>query len=119
VIENRLQSFDASAEPISVLQDNAIMCAPVLDVGEAMRDPQMAARGAMQEIVQPGFGPVALPRSPFHCSHSPVRIPGPSPALGEHNAEVMEELLGYSRETVEQLTRAGVLVQPPPDAPKA
>ncbi len=97
IIEEWLQSFPSADTPISILQDNAIMCAPVLDIGEAMRDPQMVARGAMQEIVQPGFGPVALPRSPFHFSHSPVEIPGPSPRLGEHNAEVMERLLGYSR----------------------
>jgi CoA:oxalate CoA-transferase len=115
IIEEWLQSFSSADTPISILQDNAIMCAPVLDIGEAMRDPQMLARGAMQEIVQPGFGPVALAKSPFHFSHSPVEIPGPSPRLGEHNAEVMERLLGYSRETVEALTREGVLVQAPPD----
>ncbi len=67
----------------------------------------------MQEVVQPGFGPVALPKSPFHFSDAPVEISGPSPGLGEHNAEVMEDLLGYSREAVAELTREGVLVQAP------
>ncbi len=113
VIEQWLQSFPTADIPISILQDNAIMCAPVLDIGEAIRDRQMQARGIMQEVVQPGFGPVALPKSPFHFSDAPVEISGPSPGLGEHNAEVLEDLLGYSREAVAELMREGVLVQAP------
>src|SRR5260370_13747169 len=111
IIEEWLQSFPTADAPIAFLQDNAIMCAPVLDIGEAMRDPQMRARGIMQEIVQPGFGPVPLPKSPFHFSAAPVEIPGPSPRLGEHNTQVLESVLGYSREAVEDLTREGVLVE--------
>jgi CoA:oxalate CoA-transferase len=111
IIDDWLQSFPTADAPIAILQDNAIMCAPVLDIGEAMRDPQMRTRGIMQEIVQPGFGPVPLPKSPFHFSAASVEIPGPSPRLGEHNAEVLESVLGYSREVVETLIRDGVLVQ--------
>lgn len=111
VIEEWLKSFASADEPLAVLRDSAIMCAPVLDIGEAMRDPHMQARGAMQEIVQPGFGPVPLPKSPFHFSEAVVEIAGPSPRLGEHNAEVLQQIAGYSRETIEALTREGVLVE--------
>jgi crotonobetainyl-CoA:carnitine CoA-transferase CaiB-like acyl-CoA transferase len=114
VIEEWLKSFPDADAPISILQDNAIMCAPVLDIGEAMRDPQMQSRGAMQEIVQPGFGPVPMAKSPFHFSEAPVEIPGPSPRLGEHNAQVLGSLLGYTHDAIEALKREGVLVEEPP-----
>jgi len=111
IIEEWLRSFPNADAALSILKDNAIMCAPVLDIGEVMRDPHLRSRGAMQEIVQPGFGPVALPKSPFHCSQAVVEIPGPSPRLGEHNAEVLRSMAGYSSEDVEALTREGVLVE--------
>ncbi|HEV3112738.1 MAG TPA: CoA transferase [Candidatus Binataceae bacterium] len=113
IIEGWLRSFPNADVPLSILRDNAIMCAPVLDIGEAMHDPHMQSRGAMQEIDQPGFGPVPLPKSPFHFSQAVVEIPGPSPRLGEHNAEVLHRVAGYSRQAVEELTREGVLVETP------
>jgi CoA:oxalate CoA-transferase len=111
IIERWLKSFPDSETPLRILRDSAIMCAPVLDIGEAMHDPHMRTRGIMQEIVQPGIGSVALPKSPFHFSQAAVEIPRPSPRLGEHNAEVLAEVAGYSRERVQALTREGVLVE--------
>jgi CoA:oxalate CoA-transferase len=113
VIEGWLKSFPDAETPLRIMRDNAIMCAPVLDIGEAMRDPHMQSRGAMQEIVQPGFGAIALPKSPFHFSQAAVEISGPSPRLGEHNEQVLQEIAGYSREALEELTRQGVLIRAP------
>jgi len=111
IIERWLQTFADDEAPLAVLRARAIMCAPVMDIGEAMRDPHMQARGAMREIVQPGFGPVSLPITPFHFSQAIMEIPRPSPGLGEHNAEVLQQIAGYSPAQVEALTRAGVLVE--------
>ncbi len=111
IIESWLQSFPDAEAPLRILRNSAIMCAPVLDIGEAMHDPHMQARGIMQEIVQPGIGRVALPKSPFHFSQAAVEITRPSPRLGEHNSQVLMEIAGYSRETVQALTRQGILVE--------
>ncbi len=42
-----------------------------------------------------------------------------APLLGQHNAEVLKEFLGYSDERIAQLKQQGVLVERPIDAPKA
>lgn len=110
IIEQWLKSFADAETPLRLLREAAIMCAPVLDIGEAMRDPHMQARGIMQEFAQPGLGKIALPRTPFHFSEAAVEIPGPSPRLGEHNAQVLHEVAGYSRGVIEELTREGVLI---------
>ncbi len=78
---------------------------PVLDLDEATRHEQAAARGAYQPI--PGSEipqPVVSPR--FSRSRTPV--PPPPPAVGADTDAVLAEL-GYAPERVASLRAAGVL----------
>jgi formyl-CoA transferase len=45
---------------------------------------------------------------PFTLSDSPVQIQR-SPLLGEHSAEILEELLEYPEERIEQVREAGAV----------
>jgi crotonobetainyl-CoA:carnitine CoA-transferase CaiB-like acyl-CoA transferase len=116
IIEEWLQSFPTRDEPLKILADHRILSAPVLDIGEAMNHPQMKSRGVMQQVDHPGVGPIPLPRAPFVVSGSSVEIRARTAFLGEHNEAVLSRYLGYSKEKVAQLTRAGVLIAEP--APK-
>jgi len=50
-----------------------------------------------------------VPGVPIHFSKTPASIESFAPALGEHNFEVYEEVLGLSREEVEALHKDGVI----------
>jgi CoA:oxalate CoA-transferase len=116
IIEQWLQSFPTRDEPLKILADHRILSAPVLDIGQAMNHSQMKARGVMQEVDHPGIGPIPLPRAPFVVSNASVEIRARTAFLGEHNEAVLTRYLGYSKEKVAELTRAGVLIaEPPPD----
>jgi len=67
----------------------------------------------MQSILHPGLGPIAIPKSPFRMSETPVMIRNRAPLLGEHNEKILGKYLGYSAEKVAELTKAGVLTQDP------
>ena len=45
---------------------------------------------------------------------TPCRLRRPAPRLGEHNAEVLREWLGFDRTRIDELVAIGVLVQTPP-----
>ena len=113
LIEEWLQSFPTRDEPLAILGKARILSAPVLDISQIINHPVIQERGAMQSIPHPGLGPVALPKSPFRMSETPAMIRGPEPLLGEHNERILSDYLGYSREKIEGLTKAGVLVQDP------
>ena len=58
-----------------------------------------------------------LVRSPYRVDGercTPVR---PAPRRGEHNADVLRELLGYDASHIADLERAGVLQASPDDEP--
>ena len=49
--------------------------------------------------------------SGLHFSRTPAKITDYSPFLGEHNEDLLEDLLGLDHDTVKKLTESGVLYQ--------
>ncbi len=98
-----------TAEWLSVLKEADIPAGSLNTVSDAMRDPQIAARGMLMDIEQPGG-------ATFTVAGSPVRIDGdqpqpvkPAPALGQHTEEVLREMLGMGEEEIEELRKGKVI----------
>ncbi len=86
-----------------------IPSAPVRDVAEVMDDPHMHARGFLERVEHPEFGPVVLQGSPLRL-HGTGRVATvPSPSVGQHNAEVYQRWLGLSAAEVAGLRAEGVI----------
>ncbi len=82
---------------------------PVQDAQEIFDDPQVAARQLMIEVPDPVLGSVKLVGPVAKLSGSPEPRTGAAPRLGEHNAEVLMEMLGYTKEQVGRLEEDGVI----------
>jgi crotonobetainyl-CoA:carnitine CoA-transferase CaiB-like acyl-CoA transferase len=113
MVEQWLQSFESREEPLAMLERAHIMCAPVLDTPGFLNDPQIKARGLIQQVEQPGIGPIGIPKAPFHFSDARVEIRMRAPMLGEHNAAALSSVLGYTKEKIAALGEAGVLHHDP------
>lgn len=89
-----------------------VPCGIVMDIEEVLNDEDLNARGVFQEIDQPGIGKLRLPRPPviFGGEPAPVR---PGAFLGEDNARLYKELLGYDDARLAQLVEEGVITAPP------
>ena len=76
------------------LQANHVPAARVRTMGEAIADPQMAARGVIHRHMS-GFGmdgPFGVPLAAFTFAHGGPRIDAPPPTLGQHTDEIIAEL---------------------------
>jgi formyl-CoA transferase len=80
----------------------------VLDNADLANDPSLRERGAFVELEHPVRGPFVMPGWPIKMSGSSVPVEV-APLLGQHNEEVLGELLGYSAEQVAELREAKVL----------
>jgi crotonobetainyl-CoA:carnitine CoA-transferase CaiB-like acyl-CoA transferase len=109
IVEEWLQSFPTRDEPIALIQAAHILCAPVLDTAGVLSDEHNLARNSFHDIEQPGAGKVRLPKAPFRFSDAAVEIQGHAPLMGEHNEQILRDVLHYTPERIEELTRAGVL----------
>jgi formyl-CoA transferase len=69
-----------------------VPCGPILDTRELLEDEDLKASGMIVEVDHPERGTFKTVGCPFTLSDSPVQITRP-PLLGEHNTEILEELL--------------------------
>ncbi|MFC2003511.1 CaiB/BaiF CoA transferase family protein [Chloroflexota bacterium] len=83
--------------------------APILNVAEALNDPQLLSRKMVVEVDQPNWGKYKTLGTPFKMTQIEQERYEPPPQLGEHTEEVLGGLLGCSSEKIEQLRTDGVI----------
>jgi crotonobetainyl-CoA:carnitine CoA-transferase CaiB-like acyl-CoA transferase len=71
-------------------------------------------REALVDVGDENGDPLRLPRSPFRFSDATVGTHGRPAWQGQHNREVLREVLAMTDDAIDQLARDGVLVQRPP-----
>ena len=76
---------------------------------ELLNDPQLHARGFIQEVDRAFIGQHPQPSMPFRETEKPFPIRSAPPTLGEHNREILGGMLGLSDAEIDQLTRDGII----------
>ena len=118
LVEPAIRKMSA-ADMEAKLMDAGVPCARVNDFKEVFAHPQIVARGVVQTIEHPRLGTMQVTRNPVLLDHGGPDIARPAPMLGEHSAEILQEL-GYSAATIQTLVASGVTkVAAPPHATAA
>ncbi|MBF7084516.1 CoA transferase [Desulfallas sp. Bu1-1] len=92
------------------LGGEGIPCAPVLTVGELMEDRHVLERKMIIDINDPALGPVKVINVPIRLSKTPGSVRTPSPTVGQHTTEVLQEV-GFSPQEIERLIKNKVVLQ--------
>lgn len=95
-------------EVMRILGEVGVPCGAVLDSGDVLANEHLKARGMIQTIEHPTRGNFTMPGCAVQLSESPVEV-RPSPLLGQHNAEILGNLLGLSNVDLANLKENGVL----------
>ena len=61
------------------------------------------------EVDYPGKGKVPIPGPVIKLSKTPGQVPRRSPLLGEHNEEILSELLQYTSDDIIRLQSEGIV----------
>jgi crotonobetainyl-CoA:carnitine CoA-transferase CaiB-like acyl-CoA transferase len=97
-----------TAEWVGRLAGASIACGPVYEFDEVFEDPQVHHLGLLTEVDQPGHGVVRTLGFPYRGSTVRAVVRRPAPRLGEHTAEVLEEL-GTGRDEIARLVEIGAV----------
>jgi formyl-CoA transferase len=95
-------------EVMKIMGSAGVPCGAVLDSVELLNDPHMRERGMVVTIDHPVRGKFTMPGCPVKLEDSPVEVTS-APLLGQHNAEIYSELLGFGGSDLDQLKSQGVI----------
>jgi crotonobetainyl-CoA:carnitine CoA-transferase CaiB-like acyl-CoA transferase len=84
------------------LDEAEVPCAPVLRRADVMHNPQVVNNQLIELVEQPTLGTVRQARPAARFEHTPARIAGPAPRVGQHTDAVLAEA-GYSATEIQGL----------------
>ncbi len=94
---------------LTALEAGGVPAAPVQTVDKVIGDPQVAARDMVAEVDHPVAGHTKIPGVPVKMSRTQGRVRRPAPTLGQHNEEILTQVLGLSKAQVDELRSKGAL----------
>jgi formyl-CoA transferase len=98
-------------ELMDLLNQYDIPCGPILSMKEIIEEPSLRKTGTVVEVDHPTRGKYFSVGNPIKLSDSPTEVLR-SPLLGEHTAEILREVLGYSEAEVRRIEASGAIGEP-------
>jgi len=98
-------------EWIDGLAKAGVPASPVNDIAQVFQDPQVKARGMQLTLPYAGAanGKVDLIANPIRFSETPIEYRMPPPTLGQHTAQVLQELLDIGPAELAELKARGAV----------
>ncbi|MCK0754349.1 CaiB/BaiF CoA transferase family protein [Chromohalobacter japonicus] len=96
-------------ECIDRLVKTDILCAPVLDIEQAIHHPQAKENNILWEADVPNKGPKEIVGNPVKLLNNPLEMKYSPSRLGEYSVEVLYEF-GYKQEEINHLENKGVII---------
>lgn len=99
----------STQEVFATCQNLGIPCSPVQTLSDVLHDPHLQQRGMLREVKGPDSRPMMLFGTPIQFEDTCPPDPAIARKLGQDNEAVYGELLGLTREEVEECRQTGVL----------
>jgi CoA:oxalate CoA-transferase len=109
IVQQWIDSMPSDDEVLLLLEEHRVPHAPVLTVEEAISHPHLRERGTVTTVEDRFIGKFDVPGFPLRFSAFPDELQLPAPTLGQHNAQVLGDYLGYSPLQIERLEADGIL----------
>jgi len=91
------------------LRTAGLPCGSINSIPEVFAHPQAEARQMVVESMHSTAGRLRLPGFPYKMGATPASVRCAPPTLGQHNCQVLCELLGYAPADVDDLEARGVI----------
>ena len=93
---------------VARLEAENVPCGPIYDLKQVFEHEQVKFRGLKQLVPHAAGVDAPTVASPMNLSDTPIQHTRSSPALGEHNSEVLQGILGLDADALEGLRKKGI-----------
>lgn len=94
---------------MSELQHSGIPAGVVQSQADLWEDPQLQHRGFFQWLDHAECGPMPYDGLTYHLSETPGALRMPQALIGQHNEEILKEILGLDDDEISELVVGGIL----------
>ena len=102
-------------EAMAILNEHDIPCGPILSMQEIAVDASLRATGTVVEVDHPTRGKYLSVGNPIKLSDSPSEVTR-SPLLGEHNNEILRDVLHFDAKRIAEIHASGAMGEPQREA---
>ena len=96
-------------EWITILEQHDVPCGPINNYQQVFADPHVIHRGIKVDTPYEDGSIISTIASPLRLQSTPPEYKRPPPKLGDSNFESLNQLLGYSVESIEQLKKEKIV----------
>ena len=109
-VRNRWSKTHTKADLVEGCQNMHIPWTPINTIEDVCHDQQLKHRGFFVEVEHPELGETfTYPGAASKMSGTPWGNPTRAPLIGEHNLEIYEKELGFSKEELALLATGGII----------
>ena len=111
-LEDAIAAWTAECDSRSLmtqLQNAGVPAAATHDLTSLFNDPHLAARRFWQWLDRAVVGRQPHPSPPYRSGSAPLPIARSAPTLGQHNQEVLRDILGLDRNDLGRLVSLGIV----------
>lgn len=95
-------------EVVHLLETAVVPTAPIWNIEQALNSEQARATGFLTPVKDEHLEGLKLPSQPVRFSNLAANTVGSAPMLGEHNAEILTQVLGLAQSRITELNELGV-----------
>ena len=92
-----------------VLTEHQLSADVIEEFDYPANDPQALRNRYILEVERPGVGHVKTLGFPIFMSETPARVRRTAPCVGQHSAEILHDMLGYTEDRIAELAATGVV----------
>jgi len=96
-------------ELLTTLHGNGVPAGRIFRAKDMFTDPHFAAREAIVRVMHPELGELPMQNVAPRLSRTPGKVRSAGPALGEHNREIWQGLLGLTPDEIAHYTNRSVI----------
>lgn len=106
-LESKLNN-KKTADWVEILSKAGIACGPIYTIEQVFQEPQVLNQQMLLSGEHPVAGNIKMIGFPVKMSRTPCTVSLPPPSMGQHTAEILEEL-SFSKEEIKVLREKGVI----------
>jgi crotonobetainyl-CoA:carnitine CoA-transferase CaiB-like acyl-CoA transferase len=96
-------------EWVELLLSFGVPAGPINDVGTILDDPHIQQRELIQQTTLDNGETLRFVASPLKLSQTPTETRLPPPALGQHTAEILRDILNLDEKTIAAYRADGII----------